>query len=213
MQVTHILLVDWSVSVHSCTFLVASRNLKANLICYLMKLISPDTTRAYWKTTITHTWGVTNAAFLSSVWLGSISEHSPFTTQTSISLVGYGTFPADLLQVLKSNLTSHFFIHNTLTILLNWSDSQRVGWQVVHFPWSLRAYLPFFKTEVNHTFLSLIANIWNNGHTMTNQPTLMGIQKSYTDTYLLFKFIYTVTHTLHHTHTCTMKYLQHGEAT
>lgn len=49
------------------------------------------------------------------VWLGSISERSPFTTQTSISLVGCLTFPADLLQVLKSNLTSLCFIHNNLT--------------------------------------------------------------------------------------------------
>lgn len=49
------------------------------------------------------------------------------TTQTSIPLVGYAPSPADLLQVLKSNLTSSFFTHNIL-ILFNWSDSQRVEW-------------------------------------------------------------------------------------
>lgn len=166
-----------------------------------MKLISPDLTRAYWKTTITHTWGISSAAFpkfcLIRVHLSTLTIH-----HTNLSLPGWLWYiPSWFPPSLKEQFDLLFFIHNTPVILLNWSDSQRVGCQVVHLPQSPRTYLFFFKTEVNHVFLSFIHLKY--GHTVTNQPTLVGTQKSYTDTYLLFKFIYAVIHTQNtyvHTH-------------
>lgn len=86
-------------------------------------------------------------------WLGSTSEHSAFPTQASISLVGYSTFPADLFQVLKSNTTSSFIIHITLTYYsfkLKWFPKSKVTYCTPSS--ETENYPPFFKMEGEQAF-------------------------------------------------------------